>query len=155
MFPLQLQTLILTVMAALSGAFINQAADVSEINHDIASASASSTREEKLEIRSGQYTYNGQTLKYEVKIPVDGGKVVGKFSGVCSGPITGEYNAGPAKVIEGNATVICPILLNKKLSAKYTAHLDLNTGVAYIDWVGNIPSTEGHGSFQMGFAPFN
>lgn len=106
-------------------------------------------------IRSGEYSYSGQTLKYKVHIPKNGGKISGNLTGVCNGPIEGDYNSGPAKVVEGRAKATCPILLNKKLSVRYTAHLDLEKGKAYIDWQGDIPYTNGLGSFTFDFEPVN
>ncbi len=108
---------------------------------------------ENIITRSGQYTYSGQTLKFIVNIPKSGGEVSGKFNGVCSGPITGHYNSGPAQSIEGKASATCLILLNKKLSVNYIAHLNLEKGKAYIDWTGNLPYTPGKGSFTFDFEP--
>jgi hypothetical protein len=104
-------------------------------------------------VRSGQYTYSGQTLKYLVNIPKKGGKITGNFTGVCNGPITGTFDAGPGQSGMGKATATCPILLNKKLEATYVAHFDFNAGKAYIDWVGDLPYTSGKGSFTFDFEP--
>lgn len=105
--------------------------------------------------RSGEYSYSGQTLKYTVNIPKDGGKVTGHFNGVCSGPIGGFYGGGLSKTVQGRASATCPILLSKKLTASYTAHLDLENGKVYIDWQGDIPYTSGSGSFTINFEPVN
>lgn len=106
-------------------------------------------------IRSGQYSYAGQTLKYTINLPKNGGPLSGEFSGACSGPITGTFDAGPAKAASGEATATCPVLLNQKLTATYIAHFDFEKGQAYIDWQGNIPYTKGQGSFTIGFEPVN
>jgi|SRR3989344_96192 len=106
--------------------------------------------------RTGEYTYNGQTLKYRVNIPLDGGNIEGNFSGVCHGTISGYYKGSPSYAIDnGEAKATCPILLNKKLTATYVTHLDLEKGKAYIDWKGDIPYTSGIGSFTVDFEPVN
>lgn len=104
-------------------------------------------------VRTGEYSYQGYTLKYLVNLPKDGGKVTGKFSGVCSGPIEGNYNAGPAQSVEGQTSVNCPFFQHFKVN--YVAHLDLTKGLAYIDWQGNIPYNQGTGSFTFNFTPVN
>lgn len=150
-----IQGLILSLVAALAIGNHN-APIVSNIDKNIASASASSSQTEDTFTRDGSYTSNGQTLKYTVTFPKNGGPISGKFSGVCSGPITGTYNPNPAQSIEdGKATATCLILLNRKLTVTYIAHLDLKNGHAYIDWQGNIPYTKGQGSFTVNFAPVN
>lgn len=104
--------------------------------------------------RSGQYSYSGQTLKYSVNIPKDGGEINGQFSGACHGPIKGYFKGAPSYAIDdGQAQAVCLILLNKKLSATYIAHLDLENGKAYIDWIGDIPYTPRKGSFTIEFEP--
>lgn len=128
--------------------------ELQNVNQNIASASTGSSQNGKLITRDGQYTYNGQTLRYKVSIPLDGGKVTGQFNGICNGPITGTYKGPPSFAVDdGSAKVTCPILLYKKLSATYIAHLNLKEGKAFIDWVGDIPYTSGYGSFIVGFAP--
>lgn len=106
-------------------------------------------------IRSGEYSYAGQTLKYTIHLPKNGGKLTGSFSGACNGPIEGTFDGGPAQVAEGEAEARCIFLLNKKLEAKYVAHFDLEGGKAYVDWKGDIPYTSGQGSFTAEFEPVN
>ena len=105
-------------------------------------------------VRSGQYSYAGQTLKYMVNIPKNGGEINGKLTGACKGTITGFYKGAPSFAIDnGYAKARCPILLNKKFTVSYVAHISLYEGWAAIDWMGDLPSTNGKGSFTTYFEP--
>lgn len=103
--------------------------------------------------RTGSYTYSGLTLKYIINIPKNGGEVTGKFSGACNGPISGKYSAGLGQEVLGKASASCPILLNKTYKVTYVAHLRLDEGKAFIDWTGDLPYTNGSGSFTFDFEP--
>jgi|SRR3989338_1896631 len=105
-------------------------------------------------IRSGEYSYQGYTLKYTVNLPKEGGAITGNFSGVCEGPISGEYDG--KEIINGEAQATCKVaFLSYNLKAKYSGKLYLNEGRADINWEGEIPYTENKGNFSVNFEPVN
>lgn len=147
---LGLQHIILASSAVLAAYF----PAVANINPLPSPAPRPEIRTQNIITRSGSYSYSGQTLNYSVNIPKDGGEINGRFSGVCNGPIRGYFKGAPSYAVDdGKVQATCLILLNKKLSVTYIAHLDLKGGKAHIDWVGDIPYTPGKGSFTIEFEP--
>lgn len=138
-----LQNIILVSSAVLSAYFpgLSDGLPVQPIQSDVI-------------VRSGEYSYAGQTLKYTVNIPKNGGQLKGKLTGVCNGTIKGYFKGSPSYGIDdGVAEARCPVLLNKKLSVTYVAHIILPEGWARIDWMGNLPYTSGKGTFTTSFEP--
>lgn len=104
--------------------------------------------------RSGQYSYNGYTLKYIVNVPKRGGPITGNFEGVCTGPITGKFAGPEGGKVEGEARANCKIaIFNYNLKAVYSGKLYLKQGKLDVNWEGQIPYTDNKGSFTVYFEP--
>lgn len=108
---------------------------------------------ENIVTRSGEYSYQGYTLKYTINVPKEGGTITGAFSDVCVGPINGTYYASSGK-IEGEAKATCKIaFISYDLAAKYNGNLNLREGKIDLNWEGEIPATSHKGSFTVNFEP--
>lgn len=109
---------------------------------------------ENIAVRTGEYSYSGYTLKYALNIPKDGGAVTGSFSGVCEGPITGNFDGKEGGKVVGQAQANCRIaIFNYNLKAAYDADLYLKQGKVDVNWAGEIPYTPNKGSFTINFDP--
>lgn len=104
--------------------------------------------------RSGEYSYQGYTLKYSVTFPKNGGKVSGSLDGICKGDITGEYEGGEGGKATGQAKATCKVLFIKyDLKTDYDAYIYQGIGKIDVNWRGDIPYTPGKGSFTINFEP--
>lgn len=106
--------------------------------------------------RSGKYDYQNYQLRYTLHIPKDGGAISGEVSGVCNGPILGDFDGKEGGIVKGVAQANCKIaVFSYHLEGRYTGKLYLKQGKVDLDWVGQIPFTQNHGSFTVGFDPVN
>ncbi|MCL5784290.1 MAG: hypothetical protein M1142_02975 [Patescibacteria group bacterium] len=107
-------------------------------------------------VRTGEYSYQGHTLKYTLRIPKNGGPITGDFSDACEGPITGTFDGQEGGNVTGKAEANCKVVLfNYNLKATYNAKLYLKQGKVDINWEGKIPYVGDKGSFTINFEPVN
>ena len=107
-------------------------------------------------IREGEYSYSNYNLKYSIAVPKKGGDIIGAYSGVCEGPITGKFEGGEGGNIKGETEVDCKVaIFSYKLKASYTGKLYLKMGKADLNWKGKIPYTQNSGNLSVNFEPVN
>lgn len=110
--------------------------------------------QENMVIRSGEISYSGQSVKYSINIPKNGGDITGSISGVCTGDITGTYDGIEGGKVSGEANPSCGIaFLRQTFNISYDGQLYLKQGKVDLNWEGNIPSTPGKGFFSYNFEP--
>lgn len=104
--------------------------------------------------RSGEITYSGQSVRYIINVPKNGGLVTGSISGVCEGGISGNFDGGEGGKISGHANPSCGIaFVRQTFNVSFNGQLYLKQGKVDLNWLGNVPSTPGKGSFIYNFEP--
>lgn len=104
--------------------------------------------------RSGKITYSGQSVKYSINVPKNGGQITGYVSGVCKGSLTGNYDGIEGGKISGKTSQSCGIgFIRKTFNITFNGKLYLKQGKIDLNWEGNIPSTPGKGSYSFNFEP--
>lgn len=110
--------------------------------------------QENMVIRSGEISYSGQSVKYSINIPKNGGEVTGSVTGICEGNIKGTYDGVEGGKISGTASPSCGVaFVRQTFNISYEGQLYLSQGRANLNWEGNIPSTSGKGSYIFNFEP--
>ncbi|MBI3486189.1 hypothetical protein HY025_04615 [Candidatus Daviesbacteria bacterium] len=146
------QKLSLSVVAALSSIVASQPAVVAKA--PVKTPSPVATVIQDTVTKSGEYNYSGQSIKYIVNFPKQAGKITGNLSGTCSGPIDGNFDGKEGGQIEGKVSASCQVaFLKQDFVVNYSGKLYLKDGRADLNWQGNIPFTENHGSFTLNFSP--
>src|SRR3989338_3034711 len=72
----------------------------------------------------GTYSYLGQSIKYSLSVPKNGGQFKGKIDGACQAEVSGNYSKENSGAISGQALGTCHIVFVKyQGSINFTGHL--------------------------------
>ena len=110
--------------------------------------------QENIISRSGEIFYAGQTIKYSINIPKNGGDITGSVNGICEDQIIGTFDGIEGGKIAGTASPNCGVaFIRKTFNVSYEGQLYLKQGRAVLNWTGDIPSTSGKGTYIFNFEP--
>lgn len=114
----------------------------------------SKVSEDKIINASGEVQEYGQKVRYELSFHKKGGEVKGTIGGACNGPIDGNFDGKNAGLINGTITGNCQVgIFKQNINATYRGSVHLSTGIIDITWNGNVPFSNGSGSFTLNFTP--
>lgn len=101
---------------------------------------------------NGNYTIAGQNLTYQLSIPINGGSIVGSFSGSCQGTISGNYKKTD-EIVAGQAEGTCQIgIIQTPINLEYAGQVDPNNQKVNINWQLTKPISQ-QGSTNLPFNP--
>lgn len=150
------QKLSLTIASFVTGATVAGNAAMSTPRPLITPSPSPKVVEVPVVVRSGEYAISGQSVKYLVNIPKNGGEIKGNITGTCDGPISGNFDGNEGGKIEGRAKASCGIaFIRQNIEVSYTGNLYLKQGRADLNWTGDIPFSPSSGSFSIYFEPVN
>lgn len=100
----------------------------------------------------GSFSKDKYSIDITLNFALEGGSVTGKFSGDCSGNITGYYDGKDGGAISGKAVGSCdPLLVPIPASATFTGNVFHKQKNIPITGTGSAAGISGNGSLTLSF----
>ncbi|NMC36036.1 hypothetical protein GYA49_03240 [Candidatus Beckwithbacteria bacterium] len=103
-------------------------------------------------VATGSFAYKKYSVSISMNIPLEGGVVIGNFSGDCDGQISGSYKGGDGGTISGNVTGSCaPLLVPIPAKGTFTGVVWQEQKTVPLTATGGAAGFSGSGSLTLSY----